>query len=236
MGEITHQQRELARQVPTPCFLYHLDVLVQQVNGLRHHLAEGMHLYYAVKANPNLGLLKRLLPLVDGVDIASSGEMEQARRAGFAPAAMSFAGPGKSLHELQQALDHQLGVLSLDSLAEAHQVAELARARGSKARVVIRVNPAREFAGYAIRMAGRPSPFGVDEEGLPSVVQEVLQLGEWLDLLGFHVYPGTQCLKGEAVEEHFAATLAMVETLIQAIPFPLRLINFGGGLGIPYHS
>ena len=132
-------------------------------------LPPGLHLHYAMKANPLPSVVAHLAPLVDGLDVASAGELEVALASGTNPAAISFAGPGKTRRDHEAALAAGVTV-NVESGAELRRLADLAAASGRRARVAIRVNPDFELKTSGMKMAGGPKQFGVDAELVPELL------------------------------------------------------------------
>jgi diaminopimelate decarboxylase len=106
---------------------------------------------------------------------------------------------------------------------------------GRTARVLLRIAPSTMEPGFAVRLAGRPSQFGIDEERVPSLLGE---FDAWprLRLAGFHVYSGTQCLDDEALARHFTAMWRTFRSAAEQSPAPVDEFVFGAGAGIPYHD
>ncbi len=213
--------RTLAEQHGTPFYFYDLKVLHERVQRAKKALPAT--LLYAVKANPNADVVRSLHGLVDGLDVSSLGEVELALRCGWRGEQLSFAGPGKTPHELQRAAEHGV-LISVESIRELDAVA----AFGKRARVRLRLNPMQRTQAYRVPMMGGPSPFGIDEEELSLAAEHVRRHGSAIDFDGIHVHPGGQCTSVGAFAAAAAATLDLVERL----GIPVRRVNFGGGFGV----
>jgi diaminopimelate decarboxylase len=223
---------ELAEQVGrTPFYAYDRAAMTARVEWLRAHLPREIHLHYAMKANPMPAVVRHFLGLVDGLDVASAGELAVALAAGASPEVVSFAGPGKSSEDLAAALDAGV-IVNLESPAEMRRLGRLAAATGRRARVAIRVNPDFELKTSGMKMAGGPKQFGVDAEQVPGLLAELATLE--LDFVGFHIFSGSQNLSPAAIIEAQTQTLDLAKRLATAAPAPVRLLNIGGGFGIPY--
>jgi diaminopimelate decarboxylase len=222
----------LARRVgQTPLYAYDRTLLARRVRAVRAALPPGIGLHYAVKANPMPALVGFMCPLVDGLDVASAGEMQVALDAGADPAHVSFAGPGKREAELQQAV--AAGVLvNVESFREVALLADASQRQGLPARVAVRVNPDFELRGAGMRMGGGAKPFGVDAEQVPPLLAEMGAAG--LQFEGFHLYPGSQNLKGDLIAQGLMQSCELVLRLGAHAPAPVRQVNLGGGWGIPY--
>lgn len=222
----------VARAGDTPLFVYDLGLVADRVALLRKELPAGVGVHYAIKANPHPDVLAGMASLVDGLDVASGGEL--ARALAVKPAAeISFAGPGKRDDELAAAI--QVGAtLNTESEGEVTRAIALGDRLGIAPRLAVRVNPDFELRGSGMRMGGRASPFGVDADRVPALVRIIRQAGaEWR---GFHIFAGSQSLDTGALIETQAATVALAARLADAAGAAPPLVNLGGGFGIPYFA
>lgn len=223
---------ELARRVGrTPFYAYDRRLISERVELLRTHLPRQVHIHYAMKANPMPEVVAHLGARVDGLDVASAGELRIALEAGVRPESISFAGPGKSDADLEAALAAGI-VVNLESEGEMERLAALAHLRGTKARVNVRVNPDFELKSSGMKMGGGPKQFGVDAERVPAMLRRIGELA--LDFQGFHIFGGAQNLRADAIAEAQRKSIELAVRLAQDAPGPVRILNIGGGLGIPY--
>jgi diaminopimelate decarboxylase len=227
---------EIAERYGTPFYLYDLGVLRDRIRRVKGAIGEETELFYAVKANSNLEILKAIRDDVDGLDISSTGEMKQGILAGYDPGRMSFAGPGKTVEELAEAVERGVGVVSVESLREIKDLRRTAQRKGRRAQIALRVNPARLVKEFAIKMGGKPGPFGIDEEDLGGAVRYAMRNEESLELLGIHVYAGTQCMSAEALARNVDDVLGIADRLRSAFGIACRWVNLGGGFGVSYYQ
>jgi diaminopimelate decarboxylase len=215
----------------TPFYAYDRHLLQERVALLRHQLPPAIQLHYAIKANPMPAVVRFMAGLVDGLDVASLGELRVALDSGMAATEISFAGPGKRPQELAAAIAAGITV-NLESEHELATVARLGEAQGIRPRVAVRVNPDFELKTSGMKMGGGPKPFGVDAERVPALL---VQMGErGLHFQGFHIYAGSQNLRTEAILEAQNQTFESSLRLAEAAPGPVWMFNIGGGFGIPY--
>lgn len=214
-----------------PFYAYDRALLWARVAKLRAALPRDVKLHYAIKANPMPALVCHMAALVDGLDVASGGELRVALDAGMDPAAISFAGPGKSQAELFQAVAAGI-LINVESFRELPILAEAGRSLGLSARVAVRVNPDFELKSSGMKMGGGPRQFGVDAEQVPALLAEIRRLD--LAFEGFHIYSGSQNLRSEAVCEAQAKAVDLALELAGGAGLPIRSLNVGGGFGIPY--
>ncbi|MEM9501892.1 MAG: pyridoxal-dependent decarboxylase, exosortase A system-associated [Pseudomonadota bacterium] len=215
----------------TPLFVYSRALLDARVAALRAALPERIGLNYAVKANPHPGVVAHMDPLVDGFDIASSGELVITNAAGIDAARVSFAGPGKRDDELESAI--AVGVtLNCESQGEAERSLAIGQRIGKAPRIAIRVNPSFELKGSGMKMGGGAKQFGVDADKVPALAKRIIAEGaEWR---GLHIFTGSQALNAEAIIETQGNVLNLGAELTDAIGAGLPKLNMGGGFGIPY--
>ena len=215
----------------TPFFAYDRRLLTERVELLRGALPAAIDIGYAVKANPMPAVVQHLSGLVDGFDVASAQEMRVALDTPTPPERVSFAGPGKTVAELTQAI--AAGVtLELESETEAERVTLIGDRLGVRPRVAVRVNPDFRVKGSGLRMGGGPQQFGIDAEQVPALLSELA--GADVELLGFHIFAGSQNLNAEILCEAQRRTVELALRLAEHAPAPIRYLNLGGGFGIPY--
>ncbi len=224
-------ERLAARVGSTPFYAYDRARLTERVAELRRHLPPGIHLHYAMKANPMPAVVQHMAGLVDGLDIASGGELQVALDTPMDPALISFAGPGKSDAELGCAIAAGI-VLNMESEGEMERIAAHGARLGIVPKVAVRVNPDFELKSSGMKMGGGPKQFGVDAERVPAMLGRIGQLG--LAFQGFHIFSGSQNLKVAALQEAHEKTFALAHRLAAHAPSPVLTLNIGGGFGVPY--
>lgn len=224
-------ERLAARVGSTPFFAYDRQRITDRVREVKAALGDTVRLGYAVKANPMPAVVQHLAGLVDALDVASAHEMHTALDTGTDPGRISFAGPGKTPAEIRSAV--AAGVLiELESHTEARRVVAAGEELGVEPRVAIRVNPDFAVRGSGMRMSGGPQQFGVDAEQVPDLLSYLGTTGA--DVTGFHIFAGSQNLDAELIAGAQRATADLVVALAEHAPAPVRYVNLGGGLGIPY--
>lgn len=215
----------------TPFYAYDRQKITDRVAHLRAQLPQEISLHYAIKANPMPAVVEHLAGLVDGFDLASGGEMRIALETRMSPEHISFAGPGKSEREIDDAIAAGM-TLNLESETELERAARSGESQGIKPKVAVRVNPDFELKSSGMKMGGGPKPFGIDAERVPNILKLI---GEHdLDFQGFHIFSGSQNLKPEAIIEAQEKTFTLAYRLAESAPSPVKKLNIGGGFGIPY--
>jgi diaminopimelate decarboxylase len=215
----------------TPFYAYDRGLLRARVLELREVLPKTVKLHYAMKANPMPAVVGFMAGLVDGIDVASAGELQVALNAGANPLEVSFAGPGKKNAELRQAV--AAGVLiNIESFREVTELASISAELKLPARIAVRVNPDFELKGSGMKMGGGPKQFGVDVEQMPELMALIRSSG--VEFEGFHLFAGSQNLKAESICEAQRKSYELALRLSELAPAPVRFLNLGGGFGIPY--
>lgn len=220
-----------ARVGQTPFYAYDRSLVRARVAALRHVLPQEVKLHYAMKANPMPAVVGLMAGLVDGIDVASAGELRVAMDAGANPQDISFAGPGKRDAELRQAVASRV-LINLESFREVVALAAISSELGLPARVAVRVNPDFELKSSGMKMGGGPKQFGVDVEQIPVLLADIGRAG--LAFEGFHLFAGSQNLHSESICEAQQNSYELALRLAQHAPAPVRFLNLGGGFGIPY--
>jgi len=215
----------------TPFYAYDRGSLRSRVASLRKALPPAIKLHYAMKANPMPAVVGFMAGLVDGIDVASGGELKVALDAGADPQEVSFAGPGKRTPELRQAVASRV-LVNVESPREVVELQRISQELGLPARVAVRVNPDFELKGSGMKMGGGPKQFGIDVEQMPQLLADIGRAG--LDFEGFHLFAGSQNLRPESICEAQQKSYELALRLAADAPAPIRFLNLGGGFGVPY--
>ncbi|APG62449.1 pyridoxal-dependent decarboxylase, exosortase A system-associated [Sphingorhabdus lutea] len=215
----------------TPLFIYSKDMLDGRIALLRQSMPQKLAVHYAMKANPFGPFLQHIYPMVDGIDIASGGELDIAIKNGVDPEKISFAGPGKRDEELSKAI--KCGVtINLESENEMARAIAIGRQLNIIPNLAVRVNPSFDLKGSGMKMGGGAKQFGVDEERVPAMVRALIDQGaNWR---GFHIFSGSQALSADAIIDAQAQTINLAARLCNEIGVPAPKVNLGGGFGIAY--
>ncbi len=215
----------------TPLFLYDRRLIDQRIAELRAALPSEVELHYAIKANPLPELVNHIAAQVDGLDVASAGELELALASGMTPDCISFAGPAKRDRELRAAV--QAGVtVNIESEGEFTRLAAIGKELDIPPVAAVRVNPPFDVKASGMKMGGGAKPFGIDAARVPALLACFDDAGVRFD--GFHIFAGSQNLSADALIEVQARALELASDLALLAPCPPRIVNIGGGFGIPY--
>ncbi len=225
----------LADAQPTPCYIYFKRLLRQRVSELKSCLPAAFQVHYAIKANPNPGLLQELSSLGIGADVASLGELVKARASGMPPSLIEFSGPGKTEGELAEAIKQGTASINAEGLSEVESVVRISRRLGIKANVGLRINPRHTTQSAGMRMSG-DTQFGMPVELAAETLRFIKKQPETLSFTGIHVHSGSQMLSAAAVLQNFRTILDLALEISRLNILPIGKINFGGGWGIKYFS
>jgi diaminopimelate decarboxylase len=214
----------------TPLFVYDLDIVRTRIARFRAAFP-AVALHYAIKANPHRALVRAMVPLVDGIDVASEGEAAIAIEAGMAPSHISFAGPGKRDRELRMAITAGV-TINLESATEAERALAIARDLGVRPKLAVRINPDFDLKGSGMKMGGGAKPFGIDSDRAAPLIRDIVAAGA--DYRGLHIFAGSQALSADAIVEAQGSTLKLAARISIEAAAPPPFVNLGGGFGIPY--
>jgi diaminopimelate decarboxylase len=225
--------RDLAQAHGTPLFIYDAAAMDRQLALLRGAYPKEFSISYSVKANPCPAIVRHFVQAGLGLEIASAGEFQLALLSGCRPERILFAGPGKTETELEFVLQRGIGEIHVESQLEARRIGAISEKLGVRARAALRVNPGAEVQGGAMRMGGKPAPFGVDEERLEGVLEQLVT-SPHIDFHGIHLFTGTQILDADVLAAQYRRGIEIARRVADRIGHPPRTVDFGGGLGIPY--
>ena len=226
---------ELATRFGTPLYVYDLDVVERQVTALTGVLPPVVDLAYAVKANPALAVVQHLGGLGLGADVASAGELALAGRAGIGADRIVMTGPGKRDDELAAAVAARIRAVTVESPGELARLEGIARSAGRVQPVMLRVAVSERARLERVRLVGDDGAgkFGMDAADLVVAARQAVA-SPHLELLGLHAFGASNVLDAGALVEHVRDTVRTARRLAMAVGVALRLVDAGGGLGIPY--
>ncbi|HRE46758.1 MAG TPA: diaminopimelate decarboxylase [Aggregatilineales bacterium] len=218
----------IASAVGTPCYIYDLDRVGENVRRLQAAFPEA-EIHYSLKANANLALIRALVGMGCGLDAVSAGEIFRARRGGARPDQIVFAGVGKTRAELEYAVGMGIGWINVESSGEFRRLAAVAQAAGKHPRVALRLNPDVHADTHSYIDTGHAaSKFGIALDEAKAILADE-SLRTHLDIAGLHIHIGSQV--GNATRT--AEALQAVLPLFEAHPF-LHTLDLGGGFPVAY--
>ena len=218
--------REIARCYGTPAYAFDIRRMRAQADQLRTNLPDSVQVLYSLKANASLGICEVFRDCGIGADVASAGELETAVAAGFDADDIFVAGPFKLPETIAHLRRLPEATVSIDSLSELEWLCE----KGLANRAVLRLRP--DFGSCAVVAAGSESRFGFTSDQLARVRERLPSLS--LNVIGFHVYAGSQVLDTEHQCGHLRRALELSLRAADKVGISPELFNLGGGFGISY--
>jgi diaminopimelate decarboxylase len=225
----------LAALAGTPFYAYDLDVIERRLAALRSVLPDRFEVAYATKANPSLAVVAHLASLGAAGDIASGGELELVGRAGMRPDLVVFTGPGKSEAEHRAAIAAGIRAITVESPGELRRLEALAAAAGRRVPILLRWAVGERARHEAVRIIGDEGAgkFGMGADDLRESARYAAG-SPHVDLLGIHAFGASNLRDADALVEHVEVTVEFGADVMAQAGLPLRLVDAGGGLGIPY--
>lgn len=230
-----HWLAKIAVRRPTPFYVYDVDEVERRLDLLKRLFEHRFDISYAVKANPNIALLKHLVPHIASLDVSSYKEVERGLEASCPARRLTFSGPAKRIEELRAAIACGIGELVIESVAEAEAADRVAAELGLKQRILIRINPATHPARSGVSFSARASQFGIDEEVLEEAIGRVLSLPH-LTLIGFHIFSSTNSLDADAIAANFSIFIRLFQRATKQANIAPEKLVFGSGFGVPYSA
>ena len=224
----------IAAEVGTPVYIYSAASIRERYRAFACAFASYPHaLHYALKANSTLAIATLLRQLGAGADANSGGEIEVALRAGFAPGDIVFTGVGKTRAEIDKAVSLGLKAINAESAGELERIDAAARARGTRARVALRVNPDIDAESHPKISTGlATNKFGLAAREAVGVLRAAVSR-PGLHLVGLHVHVGSQISSIEPLRKAAHAAVELAVDLRRA-GIAIEHLDLGGGLGISY--
>jgi len=220
----------LAADNRLPAYVYDLSALRAHAASVKQALSVpgAPEIFYAAKANPEAPILQTVAPYVDGIEVASGGELEHVHSI-LPNARLAFGGPGKTDRELQRALELNVERIHVESPYELSRLAKLARSIDREVDVLLRVNLASDRSGVALAMSG---PFGMDPE-LIEACREILAASPWVRLRGIHAHLASG-LDADGMLRQAAEILGWGRPWLDKAGVENPEFNLGGGMAVDY--
>jgi diaminopimelate decarboxylase len=215
----------------TPLYLYDGAVAFERSKQLKTAF-KGFDILYSLKSNPNPTLAGILSQNCDGAEVTSLHELDVALRSGFVREKITYGGPGKSLQEFNNAIEKGIDCIDLESEREIEIASNvLSTIKGNKPCFTLRVNTSHKPSQAGEFMAGESSVFGIDEEDVLTITKK-----HSTPLSGIHAHVASQVLNTKSLVRHYRKTAELALKLSNELRFDLQIVNFGGGIGVPYSS
>ena len=226
---------DLAARFGTPFYVYDLDVIERHVHALRQAMPPIVDIAYAVKANPALAIVAHLGQLGLGADVASGGELATAIRAGIRADRIVVTGPGKRDAELRGAVAAGVRAITVESPCELDRLERVAAEASRRVPILLRASVGAADGRERVRMVSDDGAgkFGMGEPDLRAAARSAAR-SRHLELLGIHRFGASNVLDAGRLAAHVAETVQLARAVAAHAAVPLRVVDAGGGLGIPY--
>ena len=225
----------IGEAVGTPSYVYSASTIRARYRALDAAFEGVPHrLHFAMKANSNLTILGLLREMGSGVDIVSGGELFRAQEAGFSGRDIVFSGVGKTIREIEQALDDQVLLINVESEAELVAIDTVAAGRGVVADIAVRVNPevTVETPHAYIKTGEKGQKFGIPRDDVPRLLERIKALPH-VRLRGLGMHLGSQIRNADPLRDALPHLLAAIATA-RRLGHPIEFMDVGGGLAVPY--
>jgi diaminopimelate decarboxylase len=223
-------------KLETPFYYYDLNLLQSTLNACKNAAdVYNFHVHYAMKANFNPIVLKRIEAIGFGADCVSGGEVNKAIELGFKNEKIVFAGVGKSDKEINEALANDIFCFNVESVQELSVINELAEKKQKIAKVAIRINPNVDAHTHANITTGLDeNKFGINSWDMPACI-DVLNISPNLEFIGIHFHIGSQITNMD-VYKNLCIRVNEFAAWFEDHGYKVSVLNVGGGLGIDYHN
>ena len=229
--------KTLADKYGTPLYVYDAATILSRVQKLHNTFASefpnSYEIAYAAKAYFSLGMARKFASMKLCLDTVSLGELIIAKMAGFDPGRVHLHGNNKSEEELRFAIDWGIGNIVVDSLEELEFLEGLAKLKGNKTRIWLRITPGIDVDTHPYWQTGHiASKFGIPlEDGQASDAIKLAQGSKWLELTGLHTHVGSQLFDSTP----FQRAISMLMDLAKGLDLVPEWLSTGGGWGVPYN-
>lgn len=223
-------------QLNTPCYFYDMELLERTLGEVRKIKDRyGYHVHYALKANSNTRILRKIREYGFGADCVSGNEILRALQTGYPPEEIAFAGVGKADWEIDRGLEYDIGFFNCESISEIEVISERAAMKNTTANIALRINPEIDAKTHHYITTGiEENKFGINRKDLPKVVELLKKLNN-IRLKGIHVHIGSQITDLD-VFKSLCLRMNEIQDFFRKEHIELTDINVGGGLGLNYEN
>lgn len=225
--------KEACLKYQTPFYLYDKQCIIDHAKKLKNILFKDVNIFFSMKANPLIGIMKLFISSGFGIEVASKGELIIALSAGCKASNIIFSGPGKEKKEIEYAVDNNIYCINIENIREINMIDSVAAYKNKTVNIGIRINPSVKSKGK-ISMSGE-TQFGVSLDNIKYAIEEINKC-EHLKLIGFQVYMGTQITDASEIINNTERIIELSFYLSELYKIKLEYINFGGGFGVPYFA
>ncbi len=222
----------IAQEYGTPLYIYDANILRRRYKKVKDAFGSKVSVLFALKCNSNAAVANVFKNEGAGAEVASAGEIEVAKAAGFNGQDLQFAGPGKTELDITRACDFDVYCINAESSGEVKKISTIAKRLGKKVGISIRVQQPSTLKGARMRMSGGDSKFGVPITEVPELCLEISK-DPSLVFRGLHLYAGTQCFDADGWFSMTEQLFDLTKNIESSYDINVSHLNFGGGFGFP---
>ena len=224
---------EITSAIETPFYIYSQQSIMNAYNKIKNSL--DIEIFFSVKANSNIAILSIMKSLGAGADVVSAGELERAINAGIAHSKIMFEGVGKSINDVEYAINNNIRQINIESIEELNMIEKIGKSLRKKVDIGIRLNPDIDGKTIDKISTGRKTDkFGIPFDIIPDVCSSIKKL-EWINLKGISSHIGSQICDLNVFEKIFIKMKQATE-IIEANDILIDNLDLGGGFGVIYNK
>lgn len=224
---------ELSNSNQTPFYCYSEESIVNQYDGLYSAFDMDIKIFYAMKANSNLSIIKLLLNKGSGIDVVSGGEIERAIKAGAKGKDIIYSGIGKTDEELNYAIESKVHCINVESQSELIRINDISKSLGVKQNIAIRINPDVDAKTHIKITTGKAeNKFGIEYDYTESIYKIAADLKN-INIAGISVHIGSQITSLKPFKKAYTIMHDIIKNL-RSIGHKIDHVDLGGGLGVSY--
>lgn len=229
--------KRLLQKVPTPLYLYDFSEIKKRISTIKKNFPKQTSLYYSMKANPNIGLIRAMSDKIQGIEVASYGELTAIFESNISINDVIFHGPAKCDESIRLAIHHEIKAIVIDSLNEIDRINAICEELDKSIDVLIRINPSFVPKGYKFSSSGPEHiKLGINEQEVPAAIEKIKKIHNHIKLIGFHCYLGSRQLNSNAYKYNAEQTVNLFKQYIHYIDGDVAHLAFASGIGATYYS
>lgn len=229
-----NQVFEVVKKMGSPIYIYDEKVLKQRFSNLKSCFPnDNFSLYYSVKANPLVGICRRINSLGGKFEVASGGELAAVLKSGAKGTDIIFSGPGKNEQDIQYAIRNSVKCINVESLEEVSVINSIVKKEDKKVNILLRINPMGYRTNAKIKMSGVATQFGIDTEQLDGILKSCM-INKRINVVGIQCYFGTQILDAQEIKRNIVQIFDYVKMIEIRNHMNFKYVNVGGGFGTAY--
>ncbi|MFZ1026926.1 MAG: hypothetical protein WAN66_11970 [Limnoraphis robusta] len=231
--QIVQNWNTLVSRFGSPLYVYDLDSVDRQVKTLQQALPTDAKIFYSLKANPLPAIVNAVRQAGCCLEVCSENELLVAQNSGISLDHILYSGPGKTDGEIRRAMETGVTAFSAESWTDVLRIDNAARSTQKSVRLLLRVNPITPLKS-GLAMSGTATQFGFEETVLTEGKEQLKNLSSSVELVGYHIYYGTQLDNEDTIVEAVTAAIDCVERLTVELGFTPKVIDLGGGFPWPF--